>query len=315
MPSVSLSSGRITACWLVLRSLQRLGGEASRRDLLAFASRSSLRSGGLPIRDGIRLAIEGGLAHERHDGLQLSEAGTDVLSFSPEDEPTPSARRFLLTRLLLADPPTWVAYWQGDPAALDNVVPPNERKSLSDSGLLPVDDSTEDLDRWAFWRALGRVPLMSETAAHRKRLGDAGEHLSVEFERHRLNGDGRPDLATQVQWLSRESDAYGFDILSFVGGMGPDADRRVAIEVKTTSLPRAARLHFFLSAHEWNTAQRLGDQYVVHAWTRVDPGPPVIAREAGPLLIQPHMIAPHLPVAPGCAEQCRWETAEVYLPA
>src|SRR5947209_3457048 len=102
MPSVSLSSGRITACWLALRSLQRLGGEASWSDLLAFASRSSLRSGGLPIRDGIRLAVEGGLANERHDALQLSEVGTAALTFSAEDEPTPSARRFLLTRLLLA---------------------------------------------------------------------------------------------------------------------------------------------------------------------------------------------------------------------
>lgn len=315
MPSVSLTAGRITACWFALRSLHRLGGRASRSDLLAFASRSSLRSGGLPIRDGIRLATEGGLVDELHDGLELTGLGTGALGLGTEDEPTPSARRFLVTRLLLADPPTWVAYWQGDPAALEYVLPSNERRTLTDSGLLPWDDSPTDLDSWAFWRALGRVPLMADTAAHRKRLGDAGEQLSMEFERQRLEGDGRPDLAAQVQWLSRESDAYGFDILSFVGGRGGDADTRIAVEVKTTSLPKAAELHFFLSAHEWETAQQLGDRYVVHVWTRVDPGPPPLAREPGPLFIHTESIAPHLPMAPGCDERCRWQSAEVYLPA
>lgn len=314
MPSVSLTAGRVTACWFTLRSLHRLGGQATRSDLLAFASRSSLRSGGLPVRDGIRLATEGGLAEERGDRLHLTETGTAALGLGTEDEPTTTARRFLVTRLLLADPPTWVAYWQGDPAALDYVLPANERKTLSDSGLLPWDVAPTDLDSWAFWRALGRVPLMSETAAHRKRLGDAGEHLSMAYERERLLAAGRDDLAGGVQWLSRESDAYGFDVLSFVGGVGEDADTRIAIEVKTTSLPRAAELHFFLSAHEWDTAQQLGGRYVVHGWTRVDPGPPPLAQEPGPLLIDAELIAPHLPTAPGCDERCRWQSAELYLP-
>jgi hypothetical protein len=314
MPSVSLSAGRITACWFILRSLDRLGGHAVRSELVTHASRSSLRSGGLPIRDGIRLAIEGALVDQLQDRIQLTEVGSAALALASEDEPTPTARRFLVTRLLLADPPPWVAYWQGDQEALQYILPVHERKTLTDSGLLPWDDTPTDLDSWAFWRALSRVPLMSETAAHRKRLGDAGEHLSMEFERKRLTDDGRPDLAIQVQWLARESDAYGFDILSFAGGDGNDADTRVAIEVKTTSLPRSAELHFFLSAHEWETAQHLGDRYRVHAWTRVDPGPPPVARDPGPLLLAAPIIAPHLPVAPGCVERCRWQTAEIYLP-
>jgi hypothetical protein len=314
MPSVSLTAGRVTACWFTLRSLNRLGGTATRAELLTLASRSSLRSGGLPIRDGIRLASEGGLTNESLDRIQLTETGLAALNLGVEDEPTPAARRFLVTRLLLADPPTWVAYWQGDPDSLDFVLPSNERKTLSDSGLLPSNSPSTDLDSWAFWRALGRVPLMAETAAHRKRIGDAGEHLSVTFERDRLNADGRADLAAGVQWLARESDAYGFDILSFVGGTGDDAEQRIAIEVKTTTLPRAASLHLFLSAHEWDTALELADRYVVHAWTGVDPGPPPVAREAGPIVIDPRSIGEHLPVPPECSERCRWQTAEIWLP-
>lgn len=195
------------------------------------------------------------------------------------------------------------------------ILPASERRTLTESGLLPWDETPTNLDSWAFWRALGRVPLMSETAAHRKLLGDAGERLSVEHEQQRLTRDGRSDLAAQVQWVSRESDAYGFDILTFVGGSGADADDRLALEVKTTSLPRAAELHFFLSAHEWDTAQQLGDRYRVHAWTAVDPGPPPTAREPGPIFVTPQSIAGHLPLAPPCDERCRWQTAEIYLPA
>lgn len=195
MPTVSLSAGRITACWFTLRCLERLGGSASRSDLLSHASRSSLRSGALPIRDGIRLALEGRLLDQPGEHLQFSSIGLDTLALGTEDEPTPEARRFLVSRLLLADPPTWVVYWQGDPTALDLVLPPSERKTLTDSGLLPWDQTDADLTAWAFWRALGRVPLMAETAAHRKRLGDAGEELSMTHERARLIQDGHPDLA------------------------------------------------------------------------------------------------------------------------
>jgi hypothetical protein len=156
---------------------------------------------------------------------------------------------------------------------------------------------------------------MTETAAHRKTLGDAGESLSLAHERERLTQDGYPDLAPQVQWLARESDAYGFDILSFVGGSGPNARDHLAIEVKTTSLPRAADLHFFLSAHEWETAQMLGERYVIHAWTRVDPGPPPAAKDPGPTVVSPASIASHLPNSPACDARCRWQTAEIFLPA
>jgi hypothetical protein len=315
MPSVSLGPGRITACWFVLRSLRNLGGQATRSDLITHASRSSLRSGGLPIRDGVVLAVEGGFVTLAQERLSLNEIGLAALRLADENEPTSEARRFLVTRLLLADPPPWVAYWQGNPAALEFVLPSNERKTLTDAGLLPPIEVPDDLDSWAFWRALGRVPLMSETTARRKRLGDAGEQLSMQYERARLTADGHTILADGVQWLARESDAYGFDILSFKGGAGPDADLRIAIEVKTTSLPRAAELHFFLSAHEWETAQRLGHRYHVHAWTNVDPGPPPTTNEPGPLVIDPARIAPHLPGSPDCNERCQWQTAEVYLPS
>jgi len=157
--------------------------------------------------------------------------------------------------------------------------------------------------------------LVAEGAAQRKVIGDAGEELSLAFERQRLTDEGFPELAAEVQWLSRESDAYGFDILSFSGRAGGTPDDRRAIEVKSTSLPRGDSFHFYLSAHEWETAADLGDRYVIHIWTRVDPGPPPLAREGGPVLVRPHDLTSHIPGGPSCSGRCRWETVGIYLPA
>lgn len=313
MPSARLTAGRLTALWLVLRSLDKLGGRAVSGDLIAYASRSSLRSGGLPVRDGLRLALEGGLVRQLQQ-LELSQLGRAALSLGTEDEPSSEVRRFFVSVLLLSDPPPWVAYWQGDPTVLDLVLPEGERRTLADSGLLLPGPVDEDLASWAFWQALGRVPLVSETLAQRKIIGDAGEELSLAFERQRLRDEGFPMLALRVQWLSRESDAYGFDILSFAGRGATDPNERLAIEVKSSSLPRGALLHFFLSAHEWETAAQLGNRYLVHVWTRVDPGPPPIAREGGPLIVKAAHLAEHLPGATACPERCEWQSAEIYLP-
>jgi hypothetical protein len=314
MPSVSLSPGRITACWYLLRCLRRLGDSAQRSDLLALAARSSLRSGGLPIRDGLRLAIEGKLLTVSGDQLTLTAASGDLLELGTEDEPTDDARRVLISRLLLDDPPNWVIYWQGDPDSLDLVLPATERRSISEAGLMPPSDASGNLMSWAFWLALRRVPLMSQTAAHRKALGDAGEALSMSYERQRLEREGHPELANRVRWLARESDAYGFDILSFIGGAGPRPGDHLAVEVKATSLPRGRKFRFFLSAHEWEVAQAIPDQYVLHLWTRVDPGPPALSRDPGPTVINQSSLLPHLPEAGVCGGECAWESTKVVLP-
>lgn len=63
-----------------------------------------------------------------------------------------------------------------------------------------------------------------------RRLGKAGEEFIFEFERRRLAGQDRSDLARKVRWVSEEDgDGAGFDILSFDHS---GAER--LIEVKTT---------------------------------------------------------------------------------
>lgn len=313
MPAIPLTAGRVTALWLVLRSLDKLGGNAAPAELKGYASRSSLRLGALPISDGVLLALQGRLIQDHLQRYELTGLGCAALALGREDEPSPDVRRFLLSVLLLTDPPAWVAYWQGDPDSLDLVIPEGERRTLIDSGILPNQPVGRDLSSWAFWNALKRVPLASEVSNQRKILGNAGEQLSLKYEQQRLTDEGFPALAERVQWVSRESDAYGFDLLSFAGRQGSSPDEHLAIEVKSSALPRGAYLHFFLTAHEWEMATQLTGRYLVHAWNRVDPGPPPVAREGGPIIVDAGTLVNHLPGPAECSEGCRWQTCQIFL--
>ena len=64
-----------------------------------------------------------------------------------------------------------------------------------------------------------------------RELGEQGERFALEFEKYRLTTKGRPDLADEVEWSSRErGDGLGFDIRSF----DPDYESELFVEVKTT---------------------------------------------------------------------------------
>ncbi len=101
---------------------------------------------------------------------------------------------------------------------------------------------------------------------HRNRtLGRAGEEFVFHVERHRLASAERPDLASNVRWVSaEEGDGAGYDILSF----DPSGRERL-IEVKTTN--GAARTPFFLSRNEHDTAAARADSwrlYRVHLFAQ-----------------------------------------------
>jgi len=299
----------------VLRTVQKLGGSSETAELLTYARRSSLRGGGLPLADGFRLARQGGFVTEEEGVVTTGPLGIQALGLVDQDEPSPAVVRLFLSVLLLRDPPTWVAWWQGDPTDLESVVPAEQRKLMEESGLLPIPD-VDDAGGWGWWRALERVPLPEQTAADRKVIGNAGEELTVAFERRRLTDQGYPELAAEVTWVAQQSDAYGFDVLSFAGdGLETlPAAMPVAIEVKSTTLPATETFRFFLTHHEWETAEALRNRYILHFWTRVDPGPPASSREARPTVIASESLSRHLPRAAPCGDECRWQTVRLVLP-
>jgi hypothetical protein len=88
-----------------------------------------------------------------------------------------------------------------------------------------------------------------------KALGDAGEKLVYEHEKANLSSFGRPDLAKNVRWVSKEEgDGAGFDILSF----NDRGDKRF-VEVKTTV--GSNRTPFFVSRNEHEFCAKNADSY------------------------------------------------------
>ncbi|WP_376694108.1 protein NO VEIN domain-containing protein [Wenzhouxiangella sp. EGI_FJ10409] len=81
-------------------------------------------------------------------------------------------------------------------------------------------------------RYLGRKIDFATRERLNRALGESGERFALEFERYRLTQSGRPDLAEEVKWSSREEgDGLGFDIRSF----DPDYEKELFVEVKTTN--------------------------------------------------------------------------------
>jgi hypothetical protein len=318
-----LTPGRVTALWHILRTIDKLGGTAGEEELMGFARRSALRSGGLPLAEGLRLAQVGGFVADRHimggteRAMEIGALGREALALEDADEPGPEARRLLLSVLLLRDPPAWVAYWQGDPTSADFVIPQPQRQLLGQADLYPPPSPEQDLATWAFWNALGAVPLAHRTGDNRKAIGDAGEELTVAYERRRLSEEGFPDLAGSVQWLARESDAYGFDVLSFCGSrfsQGQEPTAPLAIEVKSTTLPTSVAFRLFLTVHEWRTASKLGASYRLYLWANVDLGPPAATTKGDPIVLETEALLSHIPSGPDCGQDCNWETAQLVLP-
>lgn len=307
--------GRITALWVVLKTLQKMDLRAKTLEVLSFASRSGLRSGGLPIDDGLELGLRGGLIMEVDSDLVPGPLGLEALRLCDEEEPSGPVRRLFLSVLTLRDPPPWVAYWQGDPTSLDLILSDADKGMLASAGLYPPGKG-EDLLSMGWWRALAVVPIPAEVMAQRKVIGDAGEELSLRFERARLIQEGFPSLADQVWWVARESPAYGFDVASFggktFGKKEPEAP--LAIEVKSVGYPVRKRFPFHLSVHEWTAAAELGTRHIFHLWNSVRPGPIPTAGSASPLVVRGSELLSHLPGPTSCRGGCQWESVYVELP-
>ena len=95
--------------------------------------------------------------------------------------------------------------------------------------------------------------------AHYKRiLGERGEKIVLEAEFSRLHEIGAINLAKNIKQVSKESDSFGYDILSY----NEDGSERY-IEVKATSSP-VGEFSFYYTANELNTAITYQGQYYIY---------------------------------------------------
>ncbi|MBZ0270328.1 DUF3883 domain-containing protein [bacterium] len=94
--------------------------------------------------------------------------------------------------------------------------------------------------------------------AENQRLGLAGEHFVVEFERARLEHAGHGSLAARVEHKSQTvGDGIGFDVLSY-----DESGRERLIEVKTTRY--GALTPFFATQGEVRVSEEASDLYCVY---------------------------------------------------
>lgn len=94
-----------------------------------------------------------------------------------------------------------------------------------------------------------------------KRIGDRGEKIVYDFEIDRVSkclGISQKQAEKKVRWVSRESDSYGYDILS----ISDDGSERY-IEVKATT-GKVGDMNFYYTAHELATAKEKGANYYIY---------------------------------------------------
>jgi hypothetical protein len=96
-------------------------------------------------------------------------------------------------------------------------------------------------------------------------------------ERAYLSSIGRSDLASKVQWVSRDADGYGYDVLSF----DEDGNEKY-IEVKTTTLARDKQ-PFDVSKNEVETSNDKGDQYWIYRIYDLEGDQPKVYKTQGPV--------------------------------
>jgi hypothetical protein len=150
---------------------------------------------------------------------------------------------------------------EAGPSLLTQIMP---RRSSSDG------DSTLQLTSAPPARArtrAGRHVDYGKLQEESRRVGTLGEELVVDYERKRLRDAGRPDLASNVQWVARDiGDGLGYDVQSF-----ELSGEQLHIEVKTTSL--AAETPFYISSAELDFARRHPQTYALYRVSQVDDSP------------------------------------------
>jgi len=106
---------------------------------------------------------------------------------------------------------------------------------------------------------LARKPNYTERERNNRSLGERGEQFVLDFERFRLEQAGRPDLAQDVKWVSKEKgDGAGFDIQSFT----VESEEELFIEVKTTNCGKYQP--FYITDNELAYSLQWNQQYCLY---------------------------------------------------
>jgi len=304
----SITPGRITAIWRILTITARCDS-LSQSELVQIAKNTSLRGGGLPVEDGVHLALSSELIVHTNDQIYLSDLGKEIVSLSDQDEPNICVFRKILQKLVLKLIPPWVVFVNSPFEELIISIPYQWRDVLETAGLL-VNPLNDDVKEW--WSSVNNE-IHELDQKHRKAIGDAAENLTFKYEKERLIIEELPELSGKIHWVAKENDYLGFDISSFLGSLGNNeqkVDDLLMIEVKSTCSKSNNNLRFFLTKNEWTTAEHNPTNYFFYFWKGIDINSENIKGD-GPYILPMSSISKYIP-KDMCPEG-EWTECRIYL--
>ena len=161
-------------------------------------------------------------------------------------------------------------------------LPTDTKECFVEAGLFE-----DDLDVLKEWESIV-CNLKSEDFSRNDEIGLKGEYLTMLYESKRVGSEPR--------WISRETDAAGFDILSKLDNLNQE---NLAIEVKASEQTfEDARAH--ITRNEWNVALNTRN-YIFHFWSLSSRNPKLF-------ITSPTIIKTHAPKDYGRGE---WESFRV----
>ncbi len=290
-----ISSGRLHILALSIKEL----AEHQDLNLDDFAYKVNLKSEVFTrelFEEVIQAAIFAGLVNRSEVGsMSLSGIGRRLLN-SPGINEDYDLKRRILRRVILSTRRDLVrlAFSGLDEFRLR---PSDELECFEQLGLADYRLS-EDAIRW--WGSIQSAGADFDSGIL-KRLGDRAELASIRFEEERLKGYLSVDI--KVDWVSRETDMAGFDILSYSGHQ-PDPLSRVPIEVKKLSRDHEGTHFFYLSRNEFEVASKT-PEYRFHLW---EIAPDAKSATLWIPNLENVLLASPIDKAPG-----KWESCKVFL--
>lgn len=247
----------------------------------------------MPLSDGLSIGLLGSFLTAENETINITPLGKKIVSLWDKEEPNPLIIRQLIFPLVLKLMPSWVTF-SGRSLEERLISIPDRWKEVLNNGELLGKPQSDEAKKW--WRDLQQAIVKIEEK-FLKKIGDAGEILTLKYEKIRLTYEKHIELAEKVDWVSKENDNYGFDIASFFGYLLSDNKKptdMIMIEVKSTTSNSDNSFRLHISRNEWETAEDNMTNYFFYLWkgVKISKSNPIAD---GPLILPARIISQYVP--------------------
>lgn len=237
------------------------------------------KMGGPNYHELERLCVDLGLLLTVDDTVSTTQLGDTFGAYSANDRDLPNTfiRKAILGpgtgKRVLSALSAFLSdghdtYWYPKNDVYDLFSSPSIMPILYETKLLEKDGSRVIINP----EHAGLVPrrisqeALENQLARRKKIGDMGEKIALEFERARLAAMGRRQEASNVKLLSAEFVNAGYDMESF--DLGEDGEiHRIYVEIKSST---GRKIDFHWSANELRQAEIHAENYWIYFVPNID---------------------------------------------